>query len=118
MMYLNQVPTGRPTIDQHYKKSDTGQWIEDSGFVQRLISDDNDGLRHQRIILKLKNRQSLLIAHNIDLADRVPVSVGDRLYFRGMYEWNELGGLVHWTHDDPMKIEDGGWIRYRRKTYK
>lgn len=83
-----------------------------------MLSDDNDGLRHQRIILKLRNRQSLLIAHNIDLADRVPVSGGDRLYFRGMYEWNELGGLVHWTHDDPMNVEDGGWIRYRRKTYK
>jgi len=68
--------------------------------------------------LQLKNRETVLIAHNIDLARRVPVGLGDRVNFRGMYEWNELGGLVHWTHDDPQGVEDGGWIRYRRKTYQ
>jgi len=68
--------------------------------------------------LQLQNRETVLIAHNIDLARRVPVGLGDRVFFRGMYEWNELGGLVHWTHDDPQGVEDGGWIRYRRKTYQ
>ena len=83
----------------------------------RLLTDDADGSRHQRMILQLGNRHTLLIAHNIDLADRVPVGLGDRLRFRGMYEWNERGGLVHWTHRDPMGIEVGGWIKFRRKTY-
>lgn len=82
-----------------------------------MLSDDNDGSRHQRIILQGRNRNTLLIAHNIDLAERVPLGIGDRLKFRGMYEWNEQGGLVHWTHHDPHGIEDGGWIQYRRKTY-
>jgi hypothetical protein len=68
--------------------------------------------------VQLQNRETVLIAHNIDLARRVPVGLGDRVCFRGMYEWNELGGLVHWTHDDPQGVEDGGWIRYRRKTYQ
>jgi len=36
---------------------------------------------------------------------------------RGMYEWNDLGGLVHWTHHDPQGIEDGGWVHYRRRKY-
>ena len=58
-----------------------------------------------------------MIAHNIDVADRIPIAIGDRIRFRGMYEWNDFGGLVHWTHDDPMGVEDRGWIRYRRKTY-
>jgi hypothetical protein len=82
-----------------------------------LLTDDNDGSRHQRIVLQLRNRATLLIAHNIDLAERVPAGMGDRIKFRGMYEWNELGGLVHWTHHDPHGIEDGGWIFYRRKRY-
>ena len=43
--------------------------------------------------------------------------MGDRVQVRGLYEWNDLGGLVHWTHDDPLGHEDGGWLRYRRKTY-
>ena len=86
--------------------------------MTRLLSDDRDGSRHQRFILRLPERQTLLIAHNIDIADRVPVAMGDRVRFRGMYEWNDLGGLVHWTHHDPHGIEDGGWVKYRRKVYR
>ncbi len=85
--------------------------------MRRLLSDDHEGSRHQRIILQLRNKNTLLVAHNIDIADRVPIGMGDRMQFRGMYEWNELGGLVHWTHHDPHGVEDGGWIRYRNETY-
>jgi hypothetical protein len=88
-----------------YAKADTGRWIEDTGFVRRLLQDDDDGSRHQRFIIQLSNRQTLLIAHNIDVAERIPLSLGDR------------GGLVHWTHHDPLGEEDGGWVRYRRKVY-
>ena len=100
-----------------YAKADTGRWIEDSGFVRRLLSDDDDGSRHQRFVIQLSSRQTLLIAHNVDVAERIPLSLGDRITFRGVYEWNDLGGLVHWTHRDPMGVEQGGWVRYRRRTY-
>lgn len=101
-----------------FEKGDTGSWIEVTGFVKRLLSDDDEGSRHQRFIIDIGNRRTLLIAHNIDLAERVPVGMGDRVHVRGMYEWNDLGGLVHWTHHDPQGIEDGGWVRYRRRTYE
>ena len=104
-------------MNRVYEKVDSGSWIEDTGFVRRLISDDNDGSRHQRFIIDTRNRQTLLIAHNIDLARRVPIGLGDRVYFRGMYEWNDLGGLVHWTHRDPLGVEKGGYVRYRTKVY-
>jgi hypothetical protein len=104
-------------LKRAYGKPDTGTWIEESGLVRRLIPDDNDGSRHQRFILDLRNGQTVLMAHNIDLAERVPIGLGDRIRFRGMYEWNEQGGLVHWTHHDPLGIEDGGFIRYRSKLY-
>jgi hypothetical protein len=101
-----------------YIKSDDGSWIEVSGFVRRLLSDDNERRRHQRFIIDIGDRRTLLIAHNLDLASRIPLGMGDRVYVRGMYEWNELGGLVHWTHDDPHGVEDGGYIRYRSRVYK
>ena len=82
-----------------------------------MLHDDDEGSRHQRFILDMRNGQTLLIAHNIDLAKRVPVSMGDRVHVRGMYEWNDLGGLVHWTHDDPLGVEDGGYVRYRARVY-
>lgn len=81
------------------------------------MRDDEDGSRHQRFIIDIGDRQTLLIAHNIDLAERVPVGMGDRVYVRGLYEWNDLGGIVHWTHRDPMGGDDNGWVRYRRKVY-
>jgi hypothetical protein len=67
--------------------------------------------------VQVPGRQTLLIAHNLDVSRRVPVGLGDRIGFRGVYEWNDRGGLVHWTHDDPLGDEDGGWIRHARKTY-
>jgi hypothetical protein len=68
-------------------------------------------------VLQLVDRRTVLLAHNIDIAERVPVALGDRVRFRGLYEWNEQGGLVHWTHEDPMGNEAGGWVRYRNRLY-
>jgi hypothetical protein len=68
-------------------------------------------------VLRTAGQQTLLIANNLDVGDRVPLGLGDRVRFRGLYEWNDLGGLVHWTHRDPMGIGDGGWIRHRRQIY-
>jgi len=101
-----------------YENSDSGTWVEGTGFVKRLLTDDNDGSRHQRFIIDTRHGQSLLIAHNIDVARRVPVGLGDRVHFRGMYEWSDLGGLVHWTHHDPHGIEDGGYLRYCTRVYR
>ena len=100
-----------------YNKNDSGTWIEGNGLVRKLLSDDSEGSRHQRFVVDLRNGQTLLIAHNIELASRVPLGLGDRVRFRGLYEWNDLGGLVHWTHHDPMGVEDGGYIRYRTREY-
>jgi hypothetical protein len=69
-------------------------------------------------VIQLRGGQTLLIAHNLDLAQRVPVGIGDRIRFRGQYEWNDLGGLVHWTHHDPLGETAGGWVRYRRGEYR
>ena len=98
------------TRQRQFAAIDSGEWVEASGIVIKLLKDDNEGSRHQRFIVDLRNDQTFLIAHNIDLAPRIPLAVGDRLKFRGMYESNDLGGLVHWTHHDPMGGR--GWRLY------
>lgn len=89
-----------------------------SAKVYRLLPDDNDGSRHQRFIIQLRAGQTLLVAHNIDLAPRVPVAVGDNIELLGEYEWNEQGGVMHWTHHDPGKRRPDGWISHNNKKYQ
>lgn len=86
--------------------------VEGQGVVKRILLDDNSGRRHQKFIVELASGQTLLIAHNIDLAPRVsPLKEGDRVQFYGEYEWNEKGGVIHWTHHDPDGQHIGGWIK-------
>ncbi len=97
-------------------KRDVGRWTEAAGIVCRLLSDDEDDERHQRFVIDT-GEQTLLIAHNLDIAERVPVGMGDRVRCRGIYEFNDRGGTLHWTHRDPMGNEEGGWIEHRRRRY-
>jgi hypothetical protein len=89
----------------------SGVWLETAGRVIRLLADDSEGSRHQRFIMDVGDGHTVMVAHNIDLAGRIPVRVGDILKLRGRYEWNERGGVIHWTHHDPQGREQGGWIR-------
>jgi hypothetical protein len=94
-----------------------GDWVTTGGTVTRVLADDNDGSRHQRFIIRLSNQQTLLVAHNIDLADRIPLRAGDSISLRGRYETNNRGGVIHWTHHDPSGRARGGWIEYNGKRY-
>ncbi|MDA3935332.1 MAG: DUF3465 domain-containing protein [Actinomycetota bacterium] len=93
--------------------------VTGAGVVTRVLSDDNDGSRHQRFILKLQSGQTLLIAHNIDIATRLDsLAPGDVVSFNGVYEWNSEGGTIHWTHHDPDGQHPGGWLQYNGKTFQ
>ena len=93
--------------------------VEGVGRVTRILTDDINGDAHQRFIVSLRSGQTLLIAHNIDLALRVPdISIGAEVTFFGEYEWSKDGGVMHWTHHDPAGRHVAGWIKYQGKTYQ
>ena len=93
--------------------------IQGDGTVVHVLPDDNDGSRHQRFLLELDSGQTLLVAHNIDLAPRVPdIARGDRVRFFGEYEWNPTGGVIHWTHHDPRGSHVGGWLEHAGRRYE
>jgi len=91
--------------------------IEASGIVERTLSDDLDGSRHQRFIVTLEDGHTILIAHNIDLSSKIPLQKGDWVDFRGEYEWSEQGGVIHWTHHDPQGKHLDGWIFHKGEFY-
>jgi len=102
---------------RHYTIADDSRMIEDAGQVVRILSDDSVGSRHQRFIVRLSSGQSVLIVHNIDLVNRVPIAIFDRVRFKGEYEFNAKGGLVHWTHHCPRNEHEPGWIEHEGVLY-
>lgn len=110
--------SGLDTLMRAYDERRSRVWVEVAGKVKKTLADDNQGSRHQRFILQLPNQHTVLVAHNIDLADKVPLSRGDQVRIRGRYEWNDRGGVLHWTHHDPKGHIKGGWIQYGGTQYK
>lgn len=114
-----EATSGAEQIVAAYAARQSDLWVEASAQIERVLSDDQQGSRHQRLIVRLANGHSLLIAHNIDLAPRIPrPETGQWVTFRGEYEWNDQGGVVHWTHHDPAGRLSGGWLEYAGQRYQ
>ncbi|MGF1545901.1 MAG: DUF3465 domain-containing protein [Thiotrichales bacterium] len=109
---------GAEVLRQAFAQERSKLWMEVAGQVAKTLPDDNKGSRHQRFLLQVPGNETVLVAHNIDLADYVPLRKGDPIRIRGRYEWNEKGGVLHWTHHDPRGHIEGGWIRHAGTTYR
>ncbi len=106
-------------IERAFQTKQSNLFVTTEGQIQRILSDDRQEPRHQRIILELPSGHTVLIAHNIDLAPRVAnIEVGHTLRVRGDYEWNPQGGVIHWTHHDPEGRREGGWIEHKSRRYE
>ena len=112
------VASAPGVVEAAYAARRSKTWVEVDGEIVRLLSDDQEGSRHQRFILELASGHTVLVAHNIDLVERIPVRKGDSIRLRGRYEWNDRGGVIHWTHHDPEGRIQGGWIRHRNESYR
>lgn len=110
---------GAGKIVSAFENRESNLQVEGAGLVEKVLKDDIKGSRHQRIILRISDNQTILIAHNIDLAPRVEsIKKGDRLEFFGEYEWNKKGGVIHWTHRDPGNRHVAGWLKHQGKLYQ
>lgn len=125
----SEVASGKsPAIDNqsqlHEKirnaKEDTHSrfWMSTEATVVQNLKDDTKGSQHQKFLIKLAPDITLLVAHNIDLSPRAPVTKGDKIKIKGRYEWNNRGGVLHWTHHDPKGKKEGGWIYADGRYYK
>ena len=99
----------------------SGEEVEVTGRVVKLLSDDTEGDRHQRFLLQVgQSALVVLVAHNIDVGARVPAAAGDELRVHGEYEWNDKGGVLHWTHRNPARDprHESGWIERAGRRYE
>jgi len=107
------------TLRDAYAHRESGVQVQGEGVVTRILDDDREGSRHQRFILRLDDGQTVLVAHNIDLAPRIDdLAVGDMVMFYGEYAWNAKGGVIHWTHHDPGGWHADGWLKHDGRLYQ
>ena len=106
-------------VGRAFKNRTSNVQVEGEGVVSRILADDLAGGRHQRFIVRVASGQTVLIAHNIDIAPRVVgLQQGDSVGFYGEYEWNQKGGVIHWTHRDPKGRHTAGWLQHNGRTYQ
>lgn len=105
-------------IEELFRARRSNVVVNCEGRVDKLLPDDREGSRHQKMIVRLSPKLTILVAHNIDLAPRVPAKEGDWVEIRGEYEWSEKGGVLHWTHRDPAGKHASGWIRHGGSEYR
>jgi hypothetical protein len=115
---VQQLDSVNAGIEQAFAKKQSDVQVSGEGVVVKLLADDTKGAQHQKFLVKINPRQTLLFAHNIDLAARVPLQVGDAVSFSGEYVYNPKGGVVHWTHHDPRGQHAAGWIMLRGNKYQ
>lgn len=106
-------------IQHAFQQQKSNVQVHSEGQVKAILSDDNEGSRHQKFILKLSNGHTVLVAHNIDLSPRInDLKKGEVVEFNGEYEYSHQGGVIHWTHHDPQKNHVDGWLKYNGKIYQ
>jgi Protein of unknown function (DUF3465) len=111
--------TSDATIANAFSNRESNLQVSGQGIVTKVLPDDTRGSRHQRFIVELSSGQTLLVTHNIDIAPRIDsLRVGDAVQFFGEYEWNQQGGVLHWTHRDTRGTHVAGWLRHQGKTYQ
>ncbi len=105
-------------VAQAFARKQSHVWLQGQGMVSKLLADDTRGSRHQRFLVSVSPQQTLLFAHNIDLAPRIAdLAVGDQIRFKGEYIYNPKGGVMHWTHHDPQGRQHG-WIQHHDHIYE
>ena len=106
-------------IVSDFNKHQSNVEVTADGTVVRLLADRTSSTgTHEQFIVKLSTGDiTVEVEHNISIAARVPVALGDHVIVHGEYIWNAQGGLIHFTHHDPKGTHEGGYIQDNGKTY-
>ncbi len=87
------------------------------GSVAQLARDSNgpDG-PHENFYVDVAGLR-IHVVHNLDLAPRVPVKVGDTVLIHGQFEPDPGDPVIHYTHHATDRHE-GGYIQLNGETYQ
>ena len=87
-----------------------------TGTVTQVLPDGHGPKGpHERFVL-LADGVQVEIDHNLALADRAPVQVGDTVTVHGQFEPDSGHPVIHYTHHATSQHE-GGYINLRNRSY-
>jgi hypothetical protein len=105
-------------IQRAFEQRSAGAELTATGTVDRVLSDESGPSGpHERFIVRLPSGMTVLIEPNLSIAPRVPVAVGSAVTVHGEYVSNAEGGLLHFTHHDPDRSHEGGYVLYGGRRY-
>lgn len=80
--------------------------------IVKNLPEDKFGIRHQKWLVQSPSGQVLLFVHNLELCPPLTLQKNDLIHLAGEFKWTDKGGLIHWTHYDPQKKRQTGYIEY------
>lgn len=95
--------------------------VEAEGEVVHLLPDDTDEKPHQLFLVELDNGITIKISHNTAVSPYIEsLRKGDTIRFHGEYEYNDKGGVVHWTHrtQGTRNKHPHGWLLHEGVKYE
>jgi hypothetical protein len=114
----SDIAAQNAAIQRAFEQHSDGAELTATGMVDRVLSDQSGPSGpHERFIVRLSSGMTVLIEHNLSIAPRVPVAVGMPVTVHGEYVWNAEGGLLHFTHHDPDRSHEAGYILYSGRRY-
>jgi hypothetical protein len=90
--------------------------VQDAKVID-VLPDDLVGSQHQKWVVELENGATILSVFNLDICERVPLKIGDRVSMGGQFIWDKGGGLIHWIHKDPRGNRPDGYVELNGVRY-
>lgn len=94
--------------------------VADGTVVDVLGTRRGPSGEHEGFLLRLSGGCDLLVRveTNLDLTGPMPLHANEHVVVKGEYEYDPMGGVIHWTHHDPRGRHDGGYVRAGDRTYQ
>jgi len=96
-----------------YHGTSSGVEVIADGTVQRLLGTrEGRSGEHEGFLLQLRSGcvLTLRVETNVDFTGPIPLRAGEAVVVKGEYEYETLGGVIHWTHRDPRGRHAGGYV--------
>ena len=102
-----------------YQERVSGLQLSVSGKITHVFPSPETGDQHQKFIVQLDAGQSVMVIHNRALGSAIDgLLEGETIEVFGEYQWDQGGGIIRRTHQDPASHRQAGWVKYKGRIYR